>query len=181
MSVTGGAESAARLTRNRWPSEDTAYCCLLTPGMGPPESRFPATDHRATTLLGPPSSGCPEIRRRFPCRSCSSVAVRRRYWRSGLSRPVPETAARIPRTDPMRSTGTRSICRRRRTARRVRHRESSGKGTAFVAGDRQNPQVSARLRILAAEQQKASIGGPIVCRFVLIRFQQQFIGSSAAR
>ena len=33
MSVIGEAapSSAATLTRNRWPSEDTAYCCLLAP------------------------------------------------------------------------------------------------------------------------------------------------------
>ena len=51
----------------------------------------------------------------------------------------------------------------------------------FVAGNRENPQVKARLRIVAAEQQKPSIEGPTGCRFALIRFQQQFIGSSAAR
>ena len=31
----------------------------------------------------------------------------------------------------------------------------------FIAGDRQNPQVPARLRIEAAKQQNASIGRPI--------------------
>src|SRR5262249_62025110 len=32
--------SATRLTRNRWPSEDTAYCCLfVVPGRGPPAMR----------------------------------------------------------------------------------------------------------------------------------------------
>src|SRR5262249_26072198 len=51
----------------------------------------------------------------------------------------------------------------------------------FVAGDRQNPQIPARLRIHIAEQKKLSIGGPIVWRWVLIRFQQQFFGFSAAR
>jgi len=52
---------------------------------------------------------------------------------------------------------------------------------AFIEKDRQNPQVPARLRIIAAEQQKASIEGPIARRFGLIRFQQQFVRSSAAR
>src|SRR5262245_11671072 len=51
----------------------------------------------------------------------------------------------------------------------------------FIAGDRQYPQVPARLRINAVEQQKASVGGPVVWRFGLIRFQQQFISSSATR
>ena len=50
----------------------------------------------------------------------------------------------------------------------------------FLAGDRQDPQVHARFRIDVPEQQKASVGGPIVWPTDLIRFQQQFIHSSAA-
>src|SRR5262249_52876427 len=38
----------------------------------------------------------------------------------------------------------------------------------FIAEHRQNPQVSARLRAAVTEQQKASIGGPVEWRFVLI-------------
>src|SRR5262249_61894339 len=38
----------------------------------------------------------------------------------------------------------------------------------FVADHRKNPQIIGRLRILTAEQQKASIGGPVGWRFGLI-------------
>src|SRR6266704_1595869 len=56
MSVMGetAPSSAARLTRNRWPSEDTAYCCLLKPGTGPPAMR---TGNRAAGV--PVSSAWP--------------------------------------------------------------------------------------------------------------------------
>src|SRR5262249_13857188 len=37
--VDAAPSSVSRLTRNRWPSDDTAYCCLLTPGSGPPAMR----------------------------------------------------------------------------------------------------------------------------------------------
>src|SRR3984893_5820721 len=56
MRVMGEAapSSAARLTRNRWLSEDTAYCCLRTPGTGPPAMR---TGNRAVGV--PVCSDCP--------------------------------------------------------------------------------------------------------------------------
>ena len=50
MSVMGEAapSSVARFTRNRWPSEDTAYCCLYVPGRGPPAMR---TGNRTAGVL----------------------------------------------------------------------------------------------------------------------------------
>src|SRR5437660_393788 len=61
MSVMGEAtpSSAARFTRNRWPSEDTAYCCLRAPGSGPPAMR---TGNRVSGI--PVSSDSP-FRRQF--------------------------------------------------------------------------------------------------------------------
>ena len=56
MSLMGGGapSSTARLTRNRRPSEETAYCCLLAPGSGPPAMR---TGNRAAGV--PRSSDWP--------------------------------------------------------------------------------------------------------------------------
>src|SRR5438067_220766 len=53
MSVMGEAapSSVARFTRNGWPSEDMAYCWLLTTGTGPPAMR---TGNRAAGV--PPDS-----------------------------------------------------------------------------------------------------------------------------
>src|SRR5437667_5893097 len=57
MSVMGETvpSSTARLTRNCWPSEDTAYCCLFAlPSTGPPAMR---TGNRAAGV--PVSTDCP--------------------------------------------------------------------------------------------------------------------------
>ena len=62
-----------------------------------------------------------------------------------------------------------------------RRHGTAGDANRFITGDLQGPQVKASLRIVAAEQKKASIGGPISCHFGLIQLLQQFIGSSAAR
>src|SRR5438552_17912528 len=97
--------STARFTRNRWPSEDTAYCCLLMPGSGPPAMR---TGNRA-----------------------ARGSVFQRLAIAFLKRSLQE------------------------------------RERLFVAGNRENPQVKARLRIVAAEQQKPSIEGPTGCRFAL--------------
>src|SRR2546426_1038812 len=51
----------------------------------------------------------------------------------------------------------------------------------LIAGDGKEPQVAARLRTGAAEQQEESIWGKTVCHLGLIRFKQQFTGSSTVR
>ena len=108
--------SASRLTRNRRPSAETAYCCVAVPGAmrtgnNIPDARFRATADLAPTSPARPSSCHPTIRKRSPYRSCSNVVALLHWSRSETSHLAPETAEHKSRSGRIRWTDTRSTCR----------------------------------------------------------------------